>query len=65
MTSMFKLHPAVSAISYHSKIWDYFATKIFLFSKDGWTVLCSFCVLIQEKTHDFTCITETQRGMIL
>lgn len=65
MTSMFKLHPAVSAISYHSKIRDYFATKIFLFSKDDWPVLCSFCDLIQGKTHDFTSITETQRGLIL
>lgn len=36
---MFELHSAVSAISYHLKICDYFATKIFLFSKDDWTVL--------------------------
>jgi len=62
VTSMFKLHPAVSAISYHSEIWDYFAIKISLFSKGGWTVLCSFRDLIQEKTH---VLLKPRGGMVL
>lgn len=65
MTGTFKLHTAVSAISYHSEVWDYFATQIFLFSKDDWIVLCSFCDLIRDNIHDFTRVTEAQRGMIL
>lgn len=64
VAATFKLHTAVSAISYHSQIWDYFATQIFLFRTDDWTVLCSFCDLTGDNIHDFTGITEIQRGMI-
>lgn len=39
LTIMFKLHPVVSAISYHSTPRDSFARKVFLFSIGDWTAV--------------------------